>query len=176
MGGTQLSIRASAHGIAGIAGIIRHGSFTELHGVADVLGQRVSRIGALPMTMRGAIDGSVGSWAKGTALECAAERWLARHGVPIPRNISVDLVLRDGAIVRPDLLGMDARTGQLLIGEVKNLDHVALREQLRRYVDIARANDVQLHLFVPQHATFSKPLQDLVDEGIVRRISLRSPR
>ncbi len=176
MGGTQLGIRASARGIAGIAGVIRHGSFSELRGIAEVLGEQATHVGALPMAMRGAVEGSVGSWAKGTALECAAERWLARNGVPIRRNISVDLVLRDGAIVRPDVLGMDARTGQLLIGEVKNLDHVALREQLRRYVAIARANDVQLHLFVPRHATFSKPLQDLVDEGIVRRVSLRAPR
>ncbi len=169
--------QAGAIGIQGIAGAIRHGSFSEVRELAeaarvlDLAGART-----LPAGIRAALESSrSASWIKGTALECVAERWLARHGMPVGRNLSLDLVMHDGAVVRPDILATQAFEGKLLIGEVKHLDHVALRDQIRRYVGIAQANDVPLHLFVPRHTTFSAPLQELVDAGVVRRVSLRVP-
>lgn len=168
--------QATLMGIQGIAGAIRHGSFAQVHELAEAA-VIVERGGArsLPVGIRAALDSSRSiSWNKGTILECSAERWLARHGMPVGRNVSLDLVMHDGAVVRPDILATQAFEGKLLIGEVKHLDHVALRDQIRRYVDIAKANDVPLHLFVPRHTTFSQPLQELVEAGTVRRISLRT--
>jgi hypothetical protein len=93
----------------------------------------------------------------------------------IKRNVSIDLVTREGNVVRPDFFATDAMRGALFLGEVKNLDHVALRAQIATYVDIAQANKVPLHLFVPRHATFSSPLQRLVDDGHVVRVGLNRP-
>lgn len=112
------------------------------------------------------------SYAKGMSLERAAERWVQGAGIRAARNVDTDLLLRGGVTVRPDFFTPGALEGALFIGEVKNLPVVALREQVAHFVDIARANEVPLHLFVPRTSTLTRPLQTLVDEGVVRRIDL----
>lgn len=160
-------------GIKGIIGIVRHGAATSLGddaATAVASAGRVARTRNAPL--HDALRGSA-SWTKGTSLELAAERWLNRHGTRITRNVSTDLIRPDGTTIRPDFFSPDALDGALFLGEVKHVDHLPLRAQMATYVDLARQNDVPLHLFVPRHTTFSRPLQELVDSGAVRRIDLR---
>ena len=164
-------------GIQGITGIVRHGAaattLADDAAEAVEVASRIARTRNAPLN--DALRGSA-SWTKGTALELAAERWLHRNGFDVTRNVSTDLVLPGGDTIRPDFFAPDALDGALFLGESKALDHVALRAQLATYADIARANDVPLHLFVPQRTTFSGPMQALVDEGVVKPVFLRMPR
>ncbi len=164
-------------GINGITGIVRHGAaataLADDAAEAVEVASRIARSKNAPLA--DALKGSA-SWTKGTALELAAERWLRRHGMAVTRNVSTDLVLPGGSTIRPDFFAPDALEGALFLGEAKALDHVALRAQIATYADIARANDVPLHLFVPSRTTFSGPLQQLIDEGVVKPVHLRMPR
>lgn len=57
---------------------------------------------------------------------------------------------------------------QKVIGEVKNVPgKIPLTAQLRDSIAYAQAKGYRLELYVPKGASFTRPLQKLVDSGVV---------
>lgn len=166
-----------ASSVRGIVGTITHGasaagrlrpaatSLAKLGDVVPVLTARVARSEAGSIT-------AIAAWRRGVAMEQAGEGWLLSHGINARRNVSLDLRLRSGVLVRPDFFTPGALDGALLIGEAKHRNFMPLTKQLRQYVAIARANHVPLHLFMPEGSSVSRPLQKLIDKGSVRLLLL----
>jgi RHS repeat-associated protein len=68
----------------------------------------------------------------------------------------------------PDFL--DLNNG--LLAEVKNVAYQALTSQIRDLVAYAAANGVTLYLFVNESTEFSGPLQELIDEGVIKLVAI----
>ncbi len=49
-------------------------------------------------------------------------------------------------------------------------NHPRYTQQLKDYTAIARANNLRFDLFVKKGATFTKPLQQAIDDGIINHI------
>ncbi|MBC7644695.1 MAG: hypothetical protein H7123_06185 [Thermoleophilia bacterium] len=171
--------------IRGVAGIWHHASTDGAGAVRAIEGldagmRELERLGRLTSSVGDAAASakllasirSSTSYAKGMKLEVAAERWVGRHGIAARRNTLIDLVLKDGTLLRPDFFAPGAHEGALFLGEVKNKPSVSLTGQIRDYYRVAQANDVPLHLFVPRDTKLTKPLQQLVNAGSVVRINL----
>lgn len=54
-----------------------------------------------------------------------------------------------------------------IIAESKNVKHLSYTSQLRDYVDKAKSMKTTLKLYVRSDTTFSKPLQRVIDQGLV---------
>jgi Restriction endonuclease fold toxin 7 len=61
------------------------------------------------------------------------------------------------------------------LGEVKNVKHLEYRSQLRDDVAYVQVKGLQFNLYVRESTTFSGPLQDLIDTGVITRIPSLGP-
>lgn len=62
-----------------------------------------------------------------------------------------------------------------VLGEVKNVSHLSYTSQLRDFTAYAQANRLTFNLYVRESTTFSRPLQNAIDSGVIKRIPNLGP-
>ena len=62
-----------------------------------------------------------------------------------------------------------------MIGEVKNVARQGYTRQMRDFVSYAQANQLTFNLYVRKSTTFTTPLQNLIDSGVITRVPKLGP-
>jgi len=65
--------------------------------------------------------------------------------------------------------------GNGVLGEVKNVKSLSYSSQLQDFVAYAETNDLRFNLYVRESTTFSGPLQNLIDTGVINRVPSLGP-
>ncbi|QGG39923.1 putative toxin [Aeromicrobium yanjiei] len=62
-----------------------------------------------------------------------------------------------------------------VLGEVKNVGRLSYTSQLRDFTAYAQAHSLTFNLYVRGSTTFSKPLQNMIDSGVITRVPNLGP-
>ena len=65
--------------------------------------------------------------------------------------------------------------GNGVLGEVKNVKSLSYSSQLQDFVSYAQTNSLRFNLYVRESTTFSGPLQNLIDTGVINRVPSLGP-
>lgn len=58
------------------------------------------------------------------------------------------------------------------LSEVKNVDKLSLTSQIRDYLDHSQKENLRFDLYTRQNTDISRPLQKLIDDRDINRISI----
>ena len=65
--------------------------------------------------------------------------------------------------------------GNGVLGEVKNMKSLSYTSQLQDFVAYSQSRGLTFNLYVRESTTFSGPLQNLIDTGVINRVPSLGP-